>query len=273
MVNETLESQITNLDQLLAEAEKQGKALLARVRGLRKKANAGELAALAGLFDPIPRQAEQFGLSVGAARDSLSYDATTALADGSYLAELQAEAQAQGVVLTERDGRLTAFPLLLKLEAKIPAVRIGRKLERGIRPSVLVRRLRQAQAASRFDAARFLGQLFDAYAYLARIAQPAWRADQAGDGPVIALNDIHALLTLLPAAAADYSREAFACDLLRLNRAPDTRTSSGHRFTLPASTGRNRLTVYDEHGAQHVYVGVRFAHEAVPLGGENADHA
>ena len=276
MVDETIESQIAKLDQLLAESEKQGKALLARVRGLRKKTNAGELAPLEGLFDPIPRQAELFTLSVQTARDSLRYDAATALADGSYLAELQAEARTQGVVLTERDGRLTAFPLALKLEAKIPAVRIGRKLERGLRPSMLVRRLRQAQAASRFDVGRFLEQLFDAYSYLARIAQPTWRADQAGDGPVVALNDIHTLLTLLPTAASDYSREAFACDLLRLDRAPDTRSRTGHRFTLPASTGskgRNRLTVYDEHGAQHVYVGVRFAREAAPLDDDDANHA
>ncbi len=276
MADEALESQIVSLDQLLVESEKQGKALLARVRALRKKTNAGELAALAGLFDPIPRQAEQFALSVQTARDSLRYDAAAALADGSYLAELQAEAAAQGVVLIERDGRLTAFPLLLKLEAKISAVRIGRKLERGIRPGTLVRRLRQAQAASRFDATRFLGQVFSAYAYLAPIAQPNWRAERVGDGPVVALNDIHALLTLHPAAAADYSREAFACDLLRLDRAPDTRTSTGHRFTLPASTGskgRNRLTVYDEYGVEHVYVGVRFARDATALEGDDADHA
>jgi hypothetical protein len=276
VVDKTLESQIVGLDQLLAESEKQAKALLARVRGLRRKTNAGELASLAGLFDPLPRQIEQLAVALQAARDSLSYDAAAALSDGSYLAELQAEARAQDVVVTERDGRLTAFPLLLKLEARIPAVRIGRKLERGIRPSFLVRRLRQAQAASRFDAARFLGQVFNAYAYLAPRAQPGWQASKAGDGPVVPLNAIHALLTLHPAAAAEYPREAFACDLLRLNRAPDTSTGGGHRFTLPASTGskgRNRLTVFDEHGTEHVYVGVRFSREAAPLGDDDVDHA
>ena len=161
-MDETLESQIADLDQLLAESEKQGKALLARVRALRKKTNAGELALLAGLFDPVPRQAEQFAVSVQTARDSLRYDAATALADGSYLAELQAEARAQGVGLTERDGRLTAFPLLLKLEAKIPAVRIGRKLERRLRPSLLVGLLRRAQAgpAERDIYASYVNEVF-----------------------------------------------------------------------------------------------------------------
>ncbi len=273
-MDETLASQIVRLDQSLGDSEKHAKTLLARVRGLRKKANAGELAALAALFEPIPRQAEQLAASVQAARETLRYDAAAALADGSYLAELQAEARAQGVVLTERDGRLTAFPLLLKLEPRIPAVRVGRKLERRLSPAVLVALLRQAQAASRFDAARFLAQLFSAYAYLAPLAQPGWRADQAGPGPVVALNDIHALLTVLPAAAADYAREEFACDLLRLDRAPDTRTRGGHRFTLPASTGskgRDRLTVYDEAGAERVYVGIRFAREAAKPGDGHGD--
>ena len=272
-MDETLESQIADLDQLLAESEKQGKALLARVRGLRKKTNAGELALLAGLFDPVPRQAEQFAVSVQTARDSLRYDAATALADGFYLAELQAEARAQGVGLTERDGRLTAFPLLLKLEAKIPAVRIGRKLERRLRPRLLVGQLRRAQAATRFDAARFLAQLFTFYGHLAREAQPSWRADRVGDGPVVPLHEIHALLTVQHAAAA-YPREAFACDLLRVDRAPDTRIGAGLRFTLPASTGskgRDRLTVYDEGGAEWVFVGIRFSREAVALGADHAD--
>lgn len=274
LIHDSLEAQIETLDQLLAEAEKQGKALLARVRGLRKKAGAGEIASLAGLFDPIPRQAEQFAQSVQAARESVTYDAATALADGAYLAELQAEAKAQDVVLIERDGRLTAFPLLLKLEPRIPGVRIGRKLDRRLRPSVVVRLLRDAQAASKFDAGRFLGQLFSGYAYLAPLGQPGWRADKRGAGPVVALNDLYALLTVLPAAGAEYSREAFACDLLRLDRAPDTRTRAGHRFALPASTGskgRDRLTFYDEGGAERVYVGVRFSLDAV--GGGDGDHA
>ena len=263
----SFEQQITALDHLLADSEKHGKALLARVRGLRKKAAAGELSPLAGLFDPVPRQVEQFAASIETARDALRYDAAAALTDGSYLAELQAEAQAQGVVLTERDGRLSAFPLLLKLEPRTPGVRIGRKLERRLRPSLLIALLRQAQAATDFDAARVLGQMFAVYGTLARIVQPSWRADSLGDGPVVALNDIHAALTVLPVAAASYPREAFAVDLLRLNRLPDTRTSGGHRFSLPASTGskgRDRLTVYDETGGEHIYVGIRFSRDGKP---------
>ena len=256
------ELQIATLDQRLAETEKLAKTVLGRVRAMRAKTSLGEFAQIAGLFEPVPRQVEQLGASVQTAREAFTYDSAQALADGSYLAELRAAAAAGDLVLTERDGRLTAFPLLLKLDAKSGGIRIGKTLERRLRPSVVVRLLRKAQATSRFDAGRFLQQLFDAYAYLAPKVQPGWDADHAGAGPVVALNGIHKLLTVLPVAAADYPREEFACDLLRLDRAPDTRTGAGHGFSLPASTGskgRDRLTVYDEAGAERVFVGIRFS--------------
>ena len=115
-----------------------------------------------------------------------------------------------------------------------------------------------SQLAGRFNAAGVLEQIFRAYQHL---TPPSWKPQASTDGPVVSLSQIHALLTLLPAAAADYPREAFASDLLRLNRAPDTKTRTGWGFALPASTGskgQDRLTVYDERGAEHVFVGIRF---------------
>ena len=264
MTDNTIEGQIARLDQALAESEKQAAAALTRIKGLRKRVTQGDLSPVDGQFDQLAQQVEQLAASLTPARDSLVYDSVTALADGSYLAELQAEAKAQGVVMTERDGRLTAFPLLLRLEARMSAVRVGRKLERRLRPSVLVRELKKAQASARFDARRFLNQLFGAYAYLAPLAQPGWRQTTPGDGPVVTLNEAYNLFTVGP-AGGEYPREAFAVDLLRLDRAPDTRTSQGHRFALPASTGskgRDRIGVYDEDGVEHVYFGIRFARDA-----------
>jgi hypothetical protein len=130
-----------------------------------------------------------------------------------------------------------------------------------VRPSRLVKLLLKAQAATRFKPERFLGQVFRAYERLAPSVQQGWRVNRPGAGPVVALNEIHELLTLHPTAAAEYPREAFACDLLLLNAAPDTRTGAGHRFSLPASTGskgRERLTVYDALGRERVFVGVQF---------------
>ncbi len=257
----TLERQIDQVDQALIEAEKLAKQVLSRLAGLRKKNGGGEVGQLPAMFEPLPSLIAQLSERANSARAALTYDVVAALTDNSYVKELRAEAEAQGVALVEHEGRLTAFPLLLKLEPRHAGIRVGRKMERRLRPTVLVQLLRKAQASNRFDATRFLTRLFEAYAYLAPVAQPGWRKDRQGGGPVVPLNDLYELLTLLPVAASDYAREEFAIDLLRLDASPDAMTSVGHRFALPASTGtkgRNRLTVFDETGAERVFVGIRF---------------
>ena len=255
------EAQVVQLDQALADTERHAAAVLSRIRGLRKRVATGDFSVAHSQMEGVPRLIEQVAGAVEGCRAALTYDTAAALANGEYLDELKAEASAQDVVLVERDGRVTAFPLLLKLEPKAAAIRVGRALERRLRPSLVIKLLKRAQGDTRFDAERFLNRLFGAYAYLAPVAEPGWTAGQAGPGPVVALADVHALLTQLPVAAADYPREEFACDLLRLDRAPDTRTRGGHGFSLPASTGskgRNRLTVFDEQGEERVFVGLRF---------------
>ncbi len=257
-----LDEELGRLDAALGTAERHAKAVLSGVRTLRRQAATGVVAGLARRLEQLPATAEPLAEALRAAGASFSYDAEAAFADGAYLRELQAAAAAKGLVLVERDGRITAFPLLLKLEPAMPAVRIGGRLERQIRPAVLTTLLKKAQDRSAFNAEAFLDMLFKAATHLARVdSHGGSGADEPRPGAVVPLLDIYELLTLRPGAAAEYPREAFAVDLLRLDRAPDTRTKRGHVFSLPASTGskgRSRLTVYDEHGDEHVYVGIAF---------------
>ena len=258
-----LDEELGRLDAALAVAERQAKAVLAGVRTLRRQAATGAIAGLARRLEQLPGTTEPLAEALRSASTSFSYDAEAAFAGGAYLQELQAAAAAKGIVLVERDGRITAFPLLLKLEPAMPAVRVGRKLERQIRPGVLTALLKKAQDSSAFNAEAFLEMLFRAATHLARADA---RAEEPRPGAVVPLLDIYELLTLRPGATAEYPREAFAVDLLRLDRAPDTRTKRGHRFSLPASTGskgRSRLTVYDERGAEHVYVAITFSPDSV----------
>jgi hypothetical protein len=254
-----LDDELGRLDAALATAERQAKTVLSGVRTLRRQAATGVLAGLPRRLEMLPAAVAPLTEALQSASTSFSYDAEAAFSGGSYLAELQAAAATKGLVLVEREGRITAFPLLLRLEASIPAVRVGRRLERRIRPSVLTRLLKEAQDSSAFNPEAFLEMLFRAATLLARAE--GGRADEPRPGAVVPLLDIYDLLTLRPGATAEYPRAAFAVDLLRLDRAPDTRTRRGHRFTLPASTGskgRSRLTVYDEQGAEHVYVAIAF---------------
>ena len=256
-----IDAQLAGLERALTDAERHAKAALGTVRKLRRSSELGAISDFSRLFDQAPRQIEQMQAALAAARAGFSYDAEAEFTSGAYLAELQSAAAAAGLNLVARDDRLTAFPLLLKLEPKTPAVRIGRKSEKRIRPAVLVDALKQAQAAQGVRPAVSLGRIFQRYLNLAPAVQPGWRANHRVAGPVVPLHDIHAALTMLPEAEAAYPRDAFACDLLHLNRAPDTRTRDGRGFALSASTatkGRNLLRVYDENGNEHVYAGIRF---------------
>lgn len=249
-----LEQELTRLDAALVIAERQGAAVVRAMKELRQQVKTGLLAGLSRRLAQLPEVAVPLTEALAVVAGSFSYDPQAAFADGSYLTELCDAAERAGVVLVEREGRITAFPLLLKLEPAAPGVRVGRRLEREIRPARLAGLLKTAQARTGFSAVGFLDMLF-------RAARVLSGGDPVGAGTVVGLLEIHHLLTLRPGAASDYPQEAFAVDLLRLDRAPDTRTRQGYRFRLPASTsskGSGRLTVYDEAGAEHAYVGIAF---------------
>lgn len=119
------------------------------------------------------------------------------MASGAYTAELRAVA-AKDVVIVERDGRLTAFPLLLRLEPKSAAVRIGTRLNRALNPASLVETPRRAQASQAFRPAQVLERLFAVFRHMAPTVQPSWRETTPGAGPVFLLLDLHYAMTVLP---------------------------------------------------------------------------
>jgi hypothetical protein len=255
----SLETTFEAWETSLARLEQQAALVLRAAKQLRKVAREGALGAagtaqgtlregVARLMETIERDAGTPAVDVPAAFES-----------GSFLGELSQAAAEAGVTLVQRDGRITAYPVVLHLEPRNLGVRIGRKLDRRLRPSVLVRHLKAIQQRpTRFNARSFLDRLLRGYAVLA----PDWRS---GEGPLVALAALYDVLTLLPAAAADYPMEEFLVDLLRLDRDPDARSTRGHRFQLGGSTGTKgakRLTVFDEAGAQHDYFAVRFATDA-----------
>ncbi len=256
-MTETFEASLQQMETRIAAAERQAKAVLSRLSRARRNATLGDINAMVGHIAQAPDDAERLSRALTELSGSAPFDIAQSMSDGSYVQELQAEAARQGVTIMDRDGRLSAFPFLLKLEPRLPAVRIGRKALRAIRPSYLVRSLKAAQQGAKFNASGFLEQILRAYQHLAS----SWTPSNTADGPVVSLSRIHALLTLLPMAAAEYPREAFACDLLRLNRAPDIRTKDGFGFAFAAATGSKgpeRITAYDEDGTQHIFVGVQF---------------
>ena len=262
----SLEETLAAVDVQLGDAERQLAALLKTARRLRRSASEGALASLPSLIASAQADAMRIGEMFGEAGAALDYDVAAAFSDGAWLDELAAAALAQGVVLVRRDGRITVYPVALRLDGRSQGVRIGRKLERRIRPSFLAAQLKALQQRpERFNARQFLDRLIVIYGSMARVEDPAWRPNLPGTGPLVALADLYDQMTVLPAAAADYPPEEFASDLMRLDRHPDVASTSGHRFELGGSTGRKggkRLTMFDQSGEQHDYYAIRFILES-----------
>lgn len=258
----SLERTLTVMDGYLSEMEKQAATLLKAAHRLRRAAREGAVANLPAALAAVRADLARAGEMLAEAEGALRYDVAEAFASGAWLDELAAAAKDAGVVLVRRDGRVTAYPVALRLDPRAQGVRLGRKLERRIRPSFVAAQVKALQQRpERFNARQFLGRLFALYGSRARAEDPQWRPERPGQGPLVALAEIYDQLTLLPAAAADYPVEEFISDLLRLDRQPDARTGGGHRFELGGSTGRKggkRLTLFDERGEQHDYYAIRF---------------
>jgi hypothetical protein len=253
----TLEATLAGWENQLSALERQAAALLRTARRLRRTAQEGQVSGVDAAIGALQQDAAKL-------EDSLrqvaapAVDVAGSFESGAYLAELSDQAKAANVTLVQRDGRITAYPFVLRLEPRAPGVRIGRRLERRIRPSFLVAQLKALQGRpNRFNPRNFLDRLLRAYVVLA----PQWNARTGGEGPLVPLADLHEVLTLWPTAAADYPVEEFLLDLVRLDRQPDARTGRGHRFELGGSTGTKgakRLSAFDETGAQHDFFAIRF---------------
>jgi hypothetical protein len=253
------EESLLALDAKLDEVQKLEKAVVAAIGRTRAALKVGRVADISRGLGIISQRRDQANAAAGELANGWSFDASGYLTDGRFVEDLKKAAREKGLLLFENAGRIYCFPLLLRVDAKEIAVKLGKRLERRIRPSELVELLANAQKRpQRFRETQFLELLYRAWR---RLAGGDWQG--TGSGPVVGLADIHETLTLLP--GTDYPIEEFGRDLLLLDRQPDLRTRDGCRFEFPASTlsrGRmKRVSAYDERGGERAYIGIRFVKE------------
>lgn len=253
-----LEDELARLEAQVEDAQRAVKQLSAALARLRSASQSGNVVEVERGLAAIAQRGSEAAASAESLARAWTFDTRGYLANG-FVEELLRAAGAAGLELIERDGRLSLFPVLLKIESGSLSLRIGKKLERRIRPAVLVRLLAAVQRKpQRLNEQRFLDLLYRAYLCL---CGREWRG--VGRGPVVELGDLHSVLTLLP--SSDYGVDEFARDLLLLDRHPELRTKDGARPEFLKGTrtkGRGqRIYVYDEHGAEQLYVDIRFVKE------------
>ncbi len=234
-------------------------AALKEAKRLKVAAAAGELRTLQQGLDGAVRLTDQASAAMVEIRDGWCFDVGGWFASGDFTKELLASAADAGVQAFESDDRILSYPVIVSVAAGDTSVMIDKRRERRVRPSVLVRQLEALQQRPpKFKPEPYIASLVAAYDLV--VGTKGLRA-----GAQVKLVDVHGVLTLLPGAARDYTRQEFARDLYLLDQTGIVETKDGRRMSLPASAmtrGSGVLTTVARSGQTKVYAGISFAEPA-----------
>jgi hypothetical protein len=260
------DDQPDGLERAFAKSEKDVETALkaatnvvSTLRRYRGAARQGKVRELRAASEAAKRSIQVLDQEIANIAESWEFDEEGYLQSGAFTDELIAQAQRDGVRISQQDNRLYCYPVLLRVLPTDRAVLIDKTRERRLRPSVLVRLLRDLQKRPpRFKPLDFLHSLHAAYGVAVQ-QQPGRLVGTS----VIPLLDIYELLTMLPGQAREYSRQEFARDLYLLDQSGETRTRTGVRLEFHASTGtklrRGTLSVVTQSGVEKKYYGISFA--------------
>jgi hypothetical protein len=251
----SFERAFTDVERAAASAITAAQAVVSTLRGLEKAAKVGDIAAIERASHRLDGASRALRQQTANARQSWPYsnEQASEYLESGYTDELESAARSAGLALFERDGRLIAFPSVLRVLPSDRAVRVDRTKVSAIRPSRLVSMLRtNQQKKAKLPSERFLETLYRAYTIMV--------GDE--DGRTVLLADVYDLLTLRPGSQSDYDASDFVRDVYALDRSGIRATRGGAAVSLPASTGtkgqRGVLSFVSPDGESVTYYGLRF---------------
>ena len=252
----------TTLEEALQAVERDADAAIRSLGAVLKAAKRAKTAAAVGQIRDLQQAMDAAaGLAAEATgvvddlRAGWRFDVGEWFASGEYAKELLASAAEAGVQALEADERILCYPAIVQVSAPDATVVVDKQKDRRVRPSVVVRHLAALQERPpKFKPEAFIETLAAAYDYV--IGAKGLRP-----GTPARLVDVHKVLTLLPGAARDYTRQEFARDLYLLDQAGVVEAKDSRRMTLPASAltrGGGVLTTVARSGQTKVYAGLAF---------------
>ncbi len=252
----TFEQGFAEVQRAADSTAKTATGLASIAKQLSKAARQGDIGAIRRLTDRLATASEATRQEVANARTSWPFDpdAEERYLRDDYEAELVSAAQAGDLRIDRRDGALVSFPSIVRILPQGRALKVDRRKLTLLRPSAVVELLRANQTKKpAFPTERFLETLHRAYLLA---------VGTRGPGTVVPLTTVYDALTLMPGSSADYGTSDFARDLYLLDRSGVTRTRSGARVSLPASTGtktgKGVYTFVSPDGQVLTYYGLRF---------------
>src|SRR3990170_3717505 len=261
-----MEIYLTSLETALAKTEADAdatlKAAIAAVSSLkkfRKAVQTGNLRELRKTIEATEQAITALRQQFTNAKEDWNFDEEAYLSNKAFTSEILEAAKQIGLKIFEQDDRLYCYPFLIRILPGERSILIDKVRERRLRPSVLVKHLKDLQSKpSRFKPEDFLESLVSAYEI---IVAPRGK-EMINTGIVIKLRDIYDLLTLLPGQSKEYSTQEFARDIYLLDQSGVTRTKKGlivaFHFNRPQA---GTITVITQHGDVKKYFGISFANE------------
>ncbi|MGI8680329.1 MAG: hypothetical protein ACR2LX_16910 [Jatrophihabitans sp.] len=231
-------------------------AVTRELKRARSSAASGQVRDLRRAFDAATDAVRELQQAVADTTESYDVDESELLSSGAYAKELLASAAEAGVAMFEEDDRLLCYPSIVRILPGELALDVDRRRVRGLRPSAVVAQLQRAQnAGPRFKTGPFLASLLAGYELV--VAQQG-----KARGAVVRLQDVYAVLTLLPGQAREYSKPEFTRDLYLLDQSGETEVgSTGRTLRWAASTGTRTsgvLSTVAKSGQQQQYWGIAF---------------
>lgn len=250
------------LEGALEALEADAAALLQAAAAVMRVAKKVKTAAEAGTVRDIPQAlaaAAQLAAVASAAAEQLRagwrFDPEGWFASGEYSKELLAAAAEGGVSAFESDDRILCYPVIVQVSPGDLSIVIDKKKDRRIRPSVVVAGLRALQQREpKFNPDAFIESLATAYDFV--VAAKGMRP-----GAPVKLVDVHAVLTIMPGSAREYTKPEFARDIYLLDQKGLVTTKKGRTMSLPASAltrSGGVLRTVTRSGQAKDYAGISF---------------
>lgn len=254
----TFEDGFAESERAASVATKSVGALLSAIKQLQKSASEGEIAALRKLSERIAAALQSASVEVENAITAWPFDpdAEERYLRESYIGELLNAADADGIRVQHLDDGYLAFPIVFRIVPSERAISINRAKVKKIRPSRLVKTIKDQQSAKpKLSPENFLELLHRTYRLLT----------ERQYGQTITLATVYESLTLLPGSSATYGHSEFVRDLYLLDRSGVRRTKAGATLSLPASTGtkgaKRAFSFVSPEGETIPYYGLKFEEE------------
>jgi hypothetical protein len=260
----SLERNLSDVERSIDSALVSTGRVMVGLKKAQKAAKRGDLAALKSAIESQAEMARVVQADLSQVTWRLSDEAERRLfEDGSFVRELLQQAEQRGVTLTEQDGQVLCYPVIVRVDISKRAVTIDRKPHREVRPSVLAAYLAALQTKpAAVKPERFLEALYRAWEY-------ARHRYAAGGNPAndVRVSELWAVLTVAPGSEKEYTKQDFGRDLYLLERSAVRETKAGDRVHFSRSTGTKEtgaIVVSGQGGDRVVYTSVGFTRHNMP---------